>query len=132
MPAARIYFDVSELRELAVDFSRAPGRIQRNAPRALRRGAETIKTAMRHDATGHRYLRKFANRVDFDKVDSLGFAYEIGFNKVGQGKLAHIIVFGSINNAPVYDFDAATRRSIPKLIEDMASAGEDSVFGGPE
>lgn len=126
-----IHFDTTQLRELSVDFSKAPGRVQRNAPKAMRRGAQIVKLAMKEDASGHRYLPKFASRVDFDKRDAIGLVYEIGFNKVGQGNLAHIIVFGSVNNAPVYDFFAALRRSVPTIMEDMANAGESSVFGGP-
>ena len=56
-------------------------------------------------------------------------AAEIGIEKKGAGKLAHIIVFGSANNAPVYDHTAALRRSIPAIEKVLADAAEGSVFG---
>ena len=126
-----LHFDTTELRKLAVDLSQAPGRIQRRAPKAMLQGARGIRRAMRKDASGHRYLHKFAQEVNLSRLDGAGLAYEIGFDKSGQGNLANIIVFGSINNASVYDFDSAWRREMPALLQRLAGAGEESVLGGP-
>lgn len=126
-----LHFDTTELRKLAVDLSLAPGRIQRRAPKAMLQGARGIRRAMRKDASGHRYLHEFAQEVNLTRLDGAGLAYEIGFDKSGQGKLANIIVFGSINNASVYDFDSAWRREMPALLQRLAGAGEESVLGGP-
>lgn len=129
---SRIEFDTSEVKRLAVDLSQAPGRIQRKAPKVMHRAAIDVKKAMRVDASGHRYLHQFAREVNYDRLDALGLAYEVGFDKSGQGNLANIIVFGSINNAPVYDFTAALRRETPNIVRHLANAGEDSVLGGAE
>ena len=128
--ANRIRFDTSELERLAVDLSQAPGRIQRAAPKVMRQGAIAIKAAMQVDASGHRHLPHFAEEVGYSRLDAIGLAYEIGFNKHGQGHLANIIVFGSINNAPVYNFTDALRRETPLLVNRLANAGEDAVLGG--
>lgn len=129
---SRIEFDTSELKRLAVDLSQAPGRIQRKAPKVMHRAAFEVKKGMRHDASGHRYLRQFDYRVNYDRLDAIGLAYEVGFDKIGQGKLANIIVFGSINNAPVFDHTAALRRETPNIVRHLGVAGEDSVLGGAE
>lgn len=126
---ASIHFDTSELNALAIDFSKAPGRIQRAAPKVMHKAAFDIKTRMRRDARGHRYLPHFANEINYDRTDSLGLAYEIGFDKRGQGNLANIIAFGSINNAPVYDFYGALTIEALTLGTKLADAGHDSVFG---
>ncbi len=124
-----IHFDTSEINQLAVDFSRAPGRMQRAAPKVMHKTAFDIKTRMRRDATGHRYLPKFAREVNYERIDTLGLHYEIGFDKAGQGKLANIIVFGSINNAPVYDFYGALYAETRTLASKLADAGHDSALG---
>ncbi len=125
-----IKFDTSEVKRLAVDLSEAPSRLQRKAPKVMARGAFQIKKGMRKDASGHNFLSKLSYKVNYDQLDSGGLNYEIGFDKVGQGNLANIIVFGSINNAPVFDHTAALRRETPLILHHLGDAGEDSVFGG--
>ena len=124
-----IHFDTTEVNRLAVDFSKAPGRIQRKAPRIMQKTAFDIKTRMRRDARGHRYLPHFAREINYDRTDTLGLAYEIGFDKQEQGNLANIIVFGSINNAPVYDFYGALYAEALGLVNKLAAAGQESVLG---
>lgn len=128
----RVTFDASDIERLSVDLSRAPGRIQRAAPRTLRRGVKRLEAAMKVDASGHRYLPKFAMKITSYQIDSLGLDYKIGFTKGGQGNLAHIIVFGSVNNAPVYDFTAPLRHQTPLIVHELSGAATNSVFGGPK
>lgn len=121
-------FDESEVNALAIDLSKAPGRAQRRAPKVFARGAHEIHRGMKREASGHRYLKQLQSHVGYDRIGEL--SYEIGFNKVGQGNLANIAAFGSINNAPVMDITAPLRRELPQIIRHLADLGEESVLGG--
>lgn len=121
-------WDTSELESVAADLSKAPFRVQRAADRALGRGAGIVARRLRVAATGHRYLPGLPGSVSHGRLAPL--THEIGFDKGGQGSLAHIIVRGSVNNAPVFDHTASLRQSLPEIERELADAGEDSVFGG--
>lgn len=128
---AFMVIDGRELEQLVADLSKAPGRVQRGAPKTLRRSAALVDVAMKEDASGHRHLSKgaqnLAKHVSHEMLDP--FTAEIGIEYKGIGKIAHIIAFGSVNNAPVYDKDAGLRRSEPQILEWFAQMGEDSVLG---
>ncbi len=87
--------------------------------------ARRIQAGMKVDATGHRYLPKFPRHVGRSKLSKLH--WEIGFNRVGQGNLAGIIVGGSINNAPVYPWLGPFEREVPVLEQRIADAAQDVV-----
>lgn len=115
--------------ELEADLAGAPGRVQRGATRVLsgpvRRRLERIQ---KEDATGHRQLKHLPDAIGSDMIGPLEL--EVGFDKEGQGELANIIVFGSVNNSPVYDFRARQHAAIPAILDDFADMAEDAVFGG--
>ena len=124
-----LHWDTSELNRLAVDLSEAPGRIQRKAPAVFARGAFEIKNRIKRAASGHGHLPTLDAHVSYDRLGPL--KYEIGFNKVGQGNLANIAVYGSINNAPVMESPAKLARPELREIErHLGDAGEESVLGG--
>lgn len=133
----RIHIDDSELDRLAIDLSGAPLRVQFNASSAVRRSAAIVDEGMVQDARGHQgnwfgipgtsYDTPLEKHVSHELLAPL--EAEIGIEQKGAGKLAHIIVFGSVNNAPVYDHTAALRRSIPAIADMLADAAEESVFG---
>lgn len=127
-----IKWDDLQLRELAVDLTEAPGRIQRAAPKALDKGADLVQQGMKKDARGHRFLPRFPRAITKSTIDR--FTREIGFETTPgtQGRLAHIILYGSVNNLPVYDYTAALRRSTPAIEELLAGTGEDAVLGVKE
>lgn len=125
----RLEWDTSQVNRLAVDLSEAPGRMQRKAPGVFARGAFEIKNRIKRAASGHDYLPGLSSNVSYTKFAPLDF--EIGFDKVGQGNLANIAAFGSINNAPVMESPAMLAR--PELLEierHLGDAGEESVLGG--
>lgn len=122
-------WDKREMDRVAVDLTRAPGRVQRNSSTVMRRFASRVARGMRADASGHRYLDQLPSTVSHGQTGPL--RHEVGFDKRGQGKLAHIIVFGSVNNAPVFDNAASVRRELPRATDSLADAGEDSILGGP-
>ena len=136
MATVRIRFDTSELERLAVDFSEAPGRIQRKAPKVMQRAAFNIKFAMRRDLLagmhnhGRTHIPDMSRQINYDQLDAIGLAYEIGIDKDGQGKLGNFAAFGSINNAPIFDHTDSMRREMPRLLRALGAVAEDSVFGG--
>lgn len=127
----RLEWDTSELDRLAVDLSKAPGRIQRKAPGVFARGAFEIKKRLKRDASGHGHLPELDRHVSYDKLGPLD--YEIGFDKIGQGNLANIAVYGSVNNAPVMGSPAdAARLEMPAIERHLGAEGADAVLGDSE
>lgn len=124
-----VEWDTSEVNRLAVDLSRAPNRIQRAAPKVLEVAANKIKKSLRQDASGHGYLHHLPFTVNYTKFGPLD--YEIGFDDVGQGELANIAVYGSINNAPVAKspYEHALMES-EHMERHFADEAEDAVLGG--
>lgn len=129
--------DDSELATLEIDLAGAPGRVQRRAPEVLRGpvGRE-LDRLMTVAATGH-IGNYFGNPgteyvtptppISHEMIDT--WTLEAGVEKRGSGKLWHIIVFGSVNNAPVYDHTDALRYVLPYACEQLAGAAEESVLG---
>lgn len=132
-----IRFNGDELHQLQLDLSGAPLRVQTNASSAVRRAAGIIDKQMTVDATGHQgnVFGKVGTEYDTPLQDHVSHEMlsplraEIGIEYKGAGKLAHIIAFGSANNAPVYDHMAGPRRALPSVEKVIADAAEDSVFG---
>jgi hypothetical protein len=123
-----IVWDDHELRNLEIDLSEAPGRAQRGASATLAKGGRKINKGMRVDASGHRYLPHLADAVSNEFVDPLTQEIGLGPNH-NQGSLAHIIAYGSVNNAPVYDHTAALRRETPGIEKDFADMLEEATLG---
>lgn len=129
--AGFIEMDDRELRKLEVDLSESKLRVQFGATKTLRRSASRVDLAMREDASGHRYLPNLPNAVSHELLDSL--TAEIGLAPDGdQGSLAHIIAYGSVNNAPVYDHTAGLRRWTPWILNQFGEMAEKSVLGERE
>lgn len=126
----RVTADTSELRNLVVDISGAPARIQFGARKRLNQGRRMVEREMKVDAGGHRFLRHLPKAVTSEMIDP--WTAEIGLapRKGTQGALAHIIVYGSVNNAPVYDHTAGLRRAEPRIEQAFADEAEDDVLGG--
>ncbi len=117
-----------DTHELDIATARLRGvgeRLRDEADDELGAGARRIQSGMKVDATGHRYLPKFPRHVGRSRISKLH--WEIGFNRVGQGNLADIIVGGSINNAPVYPWLGPFEREIPVLEQRLADRAEKLV-----
>jgi len=138
MARSKIHIDDHELRQLEVDFREAPGRVQRSANRTLDgKVGPMVAKEMRVDATGHQgnwfgipgtqYDTPLEKHVSHEMVDP--WTVEVGIEAKGAGKLAHIIVFGSVNNAPVYDHMAGPRRALPRIERMLGDDAEDAVLG---
>lgn len=128
---SRIEIEHSQVDRLAMDLARAPGRIQRRAPKVFEVGAYKTKRNLQRMAAGHRYLGGLASAVEYERIDAAGLDYEIGFNKGGVGSLANVAVYGTSNNAPIMGSPAdALRMELPNILRHLADVAEDSVLGG--
>lgn len=129
--------DNHELTELVIDLRRAPARADREAPKTLRKAARLVNKAMRVDAAGHEgnyfgrpgteYVTPLPQHVSDELLSP--YVAEIGIEAKGAGKLAHILAYGSANNAPAFDPTAGLRRSTPAIVDMFAESGEESVLG---
>lgn len=117
--------DTHELDLATARLRQSGGRVVDAVSDELGASARRIQAGMKVDATGHRYLPKFPRHVGRTKLSKLH--WEIGFNRVGQGNLADIIVGGSINNAPVYPWLGPFEREVPVLEQRIADAAQDVV-----
>lgn len=135
----RMHMDDSELRTLQVDISGAPKRLQFKARGTLRRRVGPIlERAMKKDAAGHmgnwfgrpgtEYVTPLPPHVSNEMVGP--WTVEAGIESKGAGKLAHIIAYGSVNNAPAYDPMSGPRRALPQIEHLLANDVEDAVLGG--
>ena len=126
------HIDTSDAKRLSVDLAKAPGRLQRRAPRTMKRSALEVKRRMQEDFSGHRYAGGVPFSLEFEQLDGLGLAYEVGeLDSAGrQWGIAAILAFGTANNAPRVDHTAGLRRELPSIVRHLADDGEDSVLGG--
>lgn len=131
----RVHFDTSEVDRLAVDLSRADGRLRTRTGQVLYVAANKIKKGMREDireglSRARSHLPDLPNRVSYDKTGA--FEYEIGIDKQGQGRLGNIAAYGTSNNAPIFDHTSALKREVPVMLHKLGEAAEESVLGERE
>jgi hypothetical protein len=126
-----VHIDDSELETLEIDLREAPARMQLGSRKTMKRAAEIVDRGMVKDARGHRYLPRFPRNISHD---SGNFDAEIGFDRSRglQGALVWIILNGSINNAPVWDYAKVLVRTTPEILELYGSAAEDATLGTKE
>lgn len=130
--------DDSELATLEADLSGAPLRVQFGAEKQLLDAARMVNRDMRRIVDGHlgnwfgipgtSYPTPIGRHVSHEMVGEL--EVEIGVEKKGAGKLAHILAYGSVNNDPVFDHTRALTGNLPRILAAMADVAEDSVLGG--
>lgn len=136
MTNMRVHLDYTQLRELAIDLSGAPMRVQFNARKGLRESSKIVDQQMTIDATGHQgnwfgipgteYDTPLEKHVSWEFIGDL--QTEIGIEAKGAGLLAPIIVFGSVNNDPTYDHTAALRRSMPAILNIFGRQAQDATL----
>jgi hypothetical protein len=126
-----VHIDDSELETLEIDLREAPARMQLGSRKTMKRAAEIVDKGMVKDARGHRYLPRFPRNISHD---SGNFDAEIGFDRSRglQGALVWIILNGSINNAPVWDYAKVLVRTTPEILELYGATAEDATLGTKE
>lgn len=79
-------------------------------------------------SSGHRRLPHLPSSVGYNRINGNPLNYEVGFRNRGQGKLAPIIVNGSVNNAPVFKIEPSLQEEVPQLLRDLADVLEESTL----
>jgi hypothetical protein len=115
-----------EVTTLVIDLSEAPSRLADNLDSVFANEADALLRDMRRDAAGHRFLPNLPSHLRKWKLGPL--SHEVGFVTGDQGSIAHIIVNGSVNNAPVYDFYGPLTRRTEPFVRHIANIAEDSIF----
>lgn len=129
MAGAGFHFDSHEVDQFSANLRGAPDRVQRKAPKVFEVGINKARKTLKRMASGHDFLPGLASHVGYDKHGPLD--YELGFSKVGQGDLANIAVYGSVNNAPVMGTPAdALRLEIPSIMSNLVDVGADEILRG--
>ena len=119
-------FDTSELDALARQFATAHLKVIPAIVPVASRAGVNMKATMKKDATGHAHLPGLPRFVEYDlERTATTVAVEVGFRKEGQGNLANIAAFGSVNNAPVMDITRGLDEEVPNFMRWVAKvAGE--------
>lgn len=91
--------DASELRELAADLGKIPGRLVPDVESVLKKGAQNLKEAMAAEFEKSQHFRRVGAAVSYERQ---GFAREIAYEigpEVGRGagSLGGIAVDGGAN-----------------------------------
>lgn len=117
-----IDLDVSELRTLASDLGKIPGRVVPGVDAVLKRGALAIKDDLNQQFADSQHFKGAAGSVTFDSTTSVGqVSYEVGPDKDRRGgALANIFFFGGANGGGgTGDLDGALDREEPKVVEHL-------------
>lgn len=121
-------FDTSELSGVAADFTAAAVKVALAVVPVAHRAGGNMARTMRKDAAGHRHLPGLASTVGYDlEARPLSVTVDVGFRKSGQGNLANIAAFGSVNNAPVMDITRALRDEVPNFMRWVAKVGSEAL-----
>ena len=121
-------FDTSELDALARDLSVAAAKVIPAIVPVAHRAGGNIKRIMQKDASGHRHLPGLASTVNYDlDTTPTTVTVDVGFRKIGQGNLANIAAFGSVNNAPVMDITRGLREEVPNFMRWVAKVGSEAI-----
>ena len=116
--------DASEVHALAADFYAAPAKVMAAIVPVASRAGVAMKRTMKKDASGHGHLPGLSNHVEYDLESSATeVRVEVGFRKSGQGNLANIAAFGSVNNAPVMDITRSLTGEVPNFLRWVAKVG---------
>lgn len=109
-------FETSQLDALARDFLAAPAKVIPAIMPSAVRAANNMKRTLKKDSAGHSHLPGLASKVEYDIATSpTSITIEVGFRDEGQGELAGIAAFGSVNSAPVLDVTRGLTEEAPKF-----------------
>lgn len=121
----KMEIDVSEVRQLAVDFRQVPDALARHAKPAVVRGGVSIKDQLRAEMGASAHFRA-ADSITFDVTDG-GYTVEVGPTKTGAGPIANIAYFGGVNGGggTVPDPRGALEAEAPKFAKALSDLAAD-------
>jgi hypothetical protein len=121
-------------------MSKAPVRIRN--PAGVLKAARAIDRQMKIDAAGHvgsyftprkRHKRAMRPVVSHEMVGPLSAEIGVEMGPKGSpaadGNVFHLLAYGSVNNAAVYDPGAGPRRAMREVLDALADQAEESVLG---
>lgn len=115
--------DRRELDRMARDLLAAPAQVIPAIVPTANRAGLNMKRRMGRDASGHSHLPGLPSKVEYQVTTApSSIEIEVGFRDEGQGELANIAAFGSVNNAPVMDITAGLTEELPKFVQHAAVA----------
>jgi hypothetical protein len=120
-------FDTSEVRRLAADLGRTPGRLVPEVTKATEDSAKRIQRALRADARGIGHAPHFPRSITYEMKPRVGvIGAEIGPDKdLKQGALGNILYFGTSKNGAVLDLNGPPDRERPRLEKDVRKIAGD-------
>lgn len=108
---------VSGLAELVVDLDKATSRMLPEVAAVLGRAGLNIKRDTQRRWAGMRHLPDLPGLVSYDVAHGFGKVYvEVGPQHIGQGELANIAEFGSVNNGPRPGLSPSLDEEEPKTV----------------
>ena len=121
-------FDHRELDALAADLLAAPAKVIPAILPVAGKAGVNMKRIMAKDAAGHSHLPGLSRTAEYQvEADATSVTVEVGFRKQGQGNLANIAAFGSVNNAPVMDITRALTEEVPNFMRWAAKVGSEAL-----
>jgi len=124
--------DVSQVRALAGEFTRAPAVMQRMAIGAADRRGKAMRDDARERVRGHRSLPHYPESITYEVSRTGAGTIEValGIDKgAAQGPLWNLIEFGSVNNAPIPHLIPAAEAAGPGFTTDIGVIAERAVGG---
>lgn len=131
----RVEIDGSEVRNLVVDMSGAPLRIQFGVSKNIGKGARLVEREMKLDARNARRrspsrIKHLPKAVTWEMLDAFSAEIGLGPRPGTQGSMAHWFAYGTSTRPPIYDHTAGLRRATPRIVEWLGADAEDDVLGG--
>jgi hypothetical protein len=126
--AAMPEWDTSEVHALAARFRAAPPKAMAAIVPVANKAGVNMKRDMKRAASGHSHLPGLSRAVSYDVESSPAeVKVTVGFDKRGQGNLANIAAFGSVNNAPVMDIMVPLASEVPNFMRWAAKVVGESM-----
>jgi hypothetical protein len=92
---------VTGLTEVKIALDQATSRMLPEVAAVLSKAGLNIKSGVQRRWSGMAHLRRLPSLVSYDVAHGFGKVYvEVGPQHVGQGELANVAEFGTVNNAP--------------------------------
>ena len=115
--------DHRSLDALAGDLLAVPARVIPAILPTANRAGLNIKRRMSKDVSGHPHLSALPRTVEYEVTPKpSSVEIEVGFRDEGQGELANIAAYGSVNNAPIFDITAGLTEELPTFVRHAAIA----------
>lgn len=122
-----------DLARLSLDLGRISATAVPHMRRVLKKAGQNIKTDTQANMSKHPSWSHLSRSVSYDFVGlsgAAGLSLEVGYNHVGQGKLAGIYEFGSARRSPNPTLMPAFEREVPRLEKAMGDAVDRMIGGG--